>query len=147
MSDIVSVIAMAIFANSNGKNKVRRRTIEMAICSCKFPLIIVDERDGKEVTYLGIPIETIDEMGEFNIPDLEVVETESLNGITGQYMKVTWQESHEKVNKYDVVGHIVTAGCPEDAIECDVKSIYEVYHPIDEWIDFHIVELKGEEKQ
>jgi hypothetical protein len=119
----------------------------MAICSCKFPLIIVDERDGKEITYLGMPIETIEEMEEFGIPDLEVIETESLKGIIGQYMKVTWQKPREKAKKYDVVGHIVTAGCPEDALECDVKSIYEVYHPIDEWIDFHIIELKGKENK
>jgi hypothetical protein len=92
-----------------------------------------------------MPIEVLE--GGFcdQLPDMEVVETESLTGIIGTYMKVTWQEPHSGTKKYDVRGHIVVAGCPEDAQKCDVKSIYEVYHPIDEWISDHIIELKGKE--
>lgn len=118
------------------------------ICSCQFPLIIVDDRDGKEIEYFAMPIVTIQDEGRgfdnSSLPDMEVVETESLTGIFGQYMKVTWQEPHDGaiLKKYDVHGHIVTAGCPEYALQCDAKNIYEVYHPMEEWIEFHIVELK-----
>lgn len=117
-----------------------------SICTCKFPLIIVDERDGKEIEYFAMPIETIqDGSGGFDdssLPDMEVVEAESLTGIIGTYMKVVWKEPHSGTSKYDVHGHVVVAGCPEDALECDAKNIYVVYHPIEEWIDHHIVELK-----
>jgi hypothetical protein len=118
----------------------------MTVCSCKYPLIIVDERDGKEITFLAMPLEVLEEDNRFgydNIPDMEVVETESLTGIIGQYMKVTWKKAHSETKKYDVVGHIVIAGCEEGALQCDTKNIYEVYHPVDEWIKDHIVELKS----
>lgn len=115
----------------------------MTTCSCKYPLIILDERDGKEIQFLGMPLDVIGEGNGFdNLPDTEVVETESLTGIIGQYMKVTWQDPPESAKKYDVVGHIVVAGCPEEDLQCDTKNIYVVYHPISEWIDEHIVELK-----
>ena len=114
-----------------------------AICSCKFPLIIVDERDGIEIEFFALPIETIKDGFGFGdtLPDMEVVDAESLTGIIGTYMKVVWKEPHSGTKKYDVQGHIVVAGCSEDALECDVKNIYEVYHPIDEWIEYHIIEL------
>lgn len=114
----------------------------MTICSCKFPIIIIDSRDGKDTEYLSMPLEVIGDSGFDNIPDMEVVETESLTGIIGSYMKITWQEPPSTAKKYDVQGHIVVAGCPEEALQCDAKSIFVVYHPISEWIDGHIVELK-----
>ncbi len=122
------------------------------ICTCKFPLLIIDSRDGKgkEIEYLAMPIQTI-EGGDMSVPDIEYVETEGFDGITRGYISVTWKkvEKGDIVKKYDVVGHIVTAGCqPEDAskgedgmLVCDEKNIYVVLHPIEEWIDRHIIDL------
>jgi hypothetical protein len=118
------------------------------ICVCKYPIILLDKRDGSDTEYFSIPFQVIsDEMeGEPFVPEMEVVETESLTGIIATFMKVVWKPSPPWAKKYDVVGHIVHAGCPEDAQKCDVKSIFEVYHPIDEWINEHVIELKGEQK-
>lgn len=96
-----------------------------------------------------MPIETI-ENGEVSIPDIEYQETEGLDGIVRGYMSVTWKpvQDGDVVKKYDVAGHVVTAGCQlEEATKedgklvCDTKSIYVVLHPIEEWIDHHIIEL------
>ena len=114
----------------------------MSICICKYPILLIDSRDGKDVTYLSMPVEIIVDGYFDTIPDMEVVETESLTGITGYYMKVTWKEPPFTAKKYDVRGHIVVAGCPEEALQCDSKNIYVCYHPLEEWIDGHIVELK-----
>lgn len=125
------------------------------ICSCHYPLIIIDERDkkivdGKEIgviEYLALPIEVIrNDMGgepfEPSIDD-EFHEIEGFDGIVRQYVKVTWKEpDHDGIKKYDVVGHIVQAGCPEDQLQCETKGIYAVYHPLEEWIEHHIVVLK-----
>jgi len=116
----------------------------MSICSCEFPLIIIDKRSGKDVEYISIPIEIVDEMGEIIMPEMSIVETEGLDGIVQEYMKVSWKKPHDKTSKYDVRGHIVVAGCPEDAIQCDAKSIFDVYHPINDWISDHVIELKNE---
>jgi hypothetical protein len=53
------------------------------------------------------------------------------------------------MKKYDVVGHVVFAGCElseaskgEDGIlACDEKSIFKVLHPAEEWIEKHVIEL------
>lgn len=112
--------------------------------------MIVDNRDGKGVEYLAMPIETISD-GEVPVPDIEYEETEGLDGITRGYIVVTWKkvEDGDIVKKYDIVGHLVTAGCQlEDAskgedgkVVCDEKNIYVVHHPVEEWIDQHIIEL------
>jgi hypothetical protein len=115
------------------------------ICVCKYPIILLDNREGSDVEYFSLPFQVIsDEMeGEPFVPEMEVVKTESLTGIIGTYMKVTWKKAPSWAKKYDITGHIVLAGCPEDARKCDVKSIFEVYHPIDEWIQEHVIELNG----
>jgi len=112
--------------------------------------MIVDNRDGKGIEYLAMPIETIKD-GDIPVPDIEYEETEGLDGIIRGYIAVTWQKvkDGDVVKKYDVVGHVVTAGCQleeaskgEDGkLVCDEKSIYVVLHPIEEWIEQHIIEL------
>lgn len=109
---------------------------------------MIDNRDGKGTEYLSMPIEVIKE-GDILVPDMDYIETEGLDGIIRGYMKITWKKpAHNNVKKYDVVGHIVVAGCePSEMIledgkaQCDEKSIYEVYHPIEEWVEKHIIEL------
>lgn len=125
------------------------------ICVCKYPLLIIDKRDGQEVEYLAMPIQVIED-GELPVPDIDVQETEGLDGIIRGYVVVTWKDVTPEmhVKKYDVVGHVVTAGCElseaskgEDGqLQCDSKSIYTVAHPIEEWINKHIIELSPESK-
>lgn len=120
------------------------------ICVCKYPLLIIDKRDGQEVEYLAMPLEVIED-GELPVPDIDVLETEGLDGITRYYMAVTWKDvtPNLHVKKYDVLGHVVTAGCElseaikgEDGqLQCDSKGIYVVLHPIEEWMDRHIIEI------
>jgi hypothetical protein len=120
------------------------------LCVCKYPLMVIDKRDGQEVEYLAMPLEVIED-GEFPIPDIDTVEAEGLDGIIRYYISVTWKQitPDMHVKKYDVVGHVVTAGCElseatkgEDGhLQCDSKSIYVVFHPIEEWIEKHIIEL------
>lgn len=120
------------------------------LCVCRYPLLIFDKREKQEVEYLAMPLEVI-EKGELPVPEIDTVETEGLDGITRYYISVTWKpvtpDMH--VKKYDVVGHVVTAGCDlseatkgEDGhLQCDSKSIYVVLHPIEEWIEKHIIEI------
>lgn len=111
--------------------------------------MILDKRDGQDVEYLAMPLEVI-EGGELPVPDIDTIETEGLDGIVRYYVSVTWKpvtpDMHLK--KYDVVGHVVTAGCElsetiqgEDGLQCDSKSIYVVLHPIEEWVEKHIIEI------
>jgi len=120
------------------------------LCVCRYPLMVIDKRDGQDTEYLAMPLEVIED-GELPVPDIDVQETEGLDGIIRHYVAVTWKEvmPDMHVKKYDVVGHVVTAGCEisetiqgEDGqIQCDSKNIYVVLHPIEEWIEKHIIEI------
>lgn len=112
--------------------------------------MIIDKRDGQEIEYLAMPLEVI-ENGEISVPDIAVQRTKGLDGITRDYVSVRWQDilpsMHTK--KYDVKGHVVTAGCElseaikeEDGnLQCDSKSIYMVLHPLEEWKEKHVIEI------
>lgn len=118
----------------------------MAICVCRYPLIIIDIRDGiKNIKeFISIPLEIID--GPFMpVPDMDVVEEKGFDGKIGKYMKVTWNSPLEGAKRYNINDHIVIAGCPEEDLQCDIKSIFVVYHPIDEWNAYHMLELKDKE--
>lgn len=116
-------------------------------------MMIIDKRDGQEVEYLAMPLEVIED-GEIPVPGIDILETEGLDGITRNYVAVTWKEVTPDLytKKYDVVGHVVTAGCElseaskgEDGhLQCDSKDIYVVLHPIEEWIEKHIIDLPPE---
>lgn len=118
------------------------------LCSCKYPLMISDEREDTEVSYLAFPDEFIDEMeGEIIVPNIMLKELEGLDGITRQYIEVQWKETKiDNVKKYDVNGHIIYAGCDENELQCDRKSVYRVLHPLEEWVNYHIVVIKSETK-
>jgi len=125
------------------------------VCVCKYPLVITDRRDNQEIEYLAMPLEVIDG-GILPIPDINAQETEGLDGITRKYIAVQWHkltpDLHTK--KYDVAGHVVIAGCEfseaskgEDGhLKCDSKSIYVVLHPLEEWVQQHMIEIPPERK-
>lgn len=119
------------------------------ICICKYPLMIIDFRDGRTIEYLAMPIEVI-KNGDMPVPDIDYVNEEGLDGITRKYVAVKWQQlDHRNVKKYDVVGHVVIAGCDlsetlvgEDGHPyCTDKSIYTVFHPLEEWVEQHLIEI------
>lgn len=113
--------------------------------------MIVDNREGKGTEYLAMPIDVI-RNGDISVPDIDYEETEGIDGIIRQYIKITWMKVKDVdiVKKYDIVGHIVTAGClPEEAskeedgqLVCTEKMIYSVLHPAEEWVNEHVIELK-----
>lgn len=149
----------------------------------------IDDREAnkgkagyQEIEYLVIPYELIDseegrailEYYGIVIPDIEVIEHESLNGIVGLYAGIIWQgptrdESGkiiDYIKPYDVRAHIVYAGCElsstiketnkytgKEGLQCTEKGIYIVLHPLKEWNEHHevgikdgkIVDLKGHE--
>jgi hypothetical protein len=112
--------------------------------------MIIDNRDGKEIEFLAMPIEAIKE-GDLPVPDIEYEETEGLDGVVRSYIAVKWYKVNEGdfVKKYDIADHVVVAGClleetskgGDGKLACDEKSIYAVYHPVEEWINQHIIEL------
>ena len=130
---------------SDAGNKEEKR-----ICVCRYPIFIIDLRDGvgKEIEFYALPVQVIGEEmgGEPFIPRMEIEERESFSGIIGDYMKIIWDDPPKGVKEYDVNGHIVQAGCPVDehgnVEKCDTKSVFVVYHPLQEWISEHLIELK-----
>lgn len=113
--------------------------------------MVIDNRDGNSIEYIAMPIEVIKD-GDIPVPDIGYEEVEGSDGITKSYIAVKWQKIRDGdvVRKYDIVGHIVTAGCQlEDAskgddgkMACSEKSIYTVLHPAEEWVEQHVIELK-----
>ncbi len=120
------------------------------ICICKYPLMVIDKRDDEDIEYLAMPLEIID-TGIIPVPDLEIQDAEGLDGIVRRYVAVKWKDITPDlhVKKYDVVGHVVFAGCElsetlkgeNGNLKCDTKSIYMVLHPLDEWAEKHIIEI------
>lgn len=112
----------------------------MAICVCRYPIMIVDNRFGDKKLFLSLPVEIlIDET--LSVPDINIVKEKGFDGIKRDYVKVKWKDVESKANRYNVQDHIVIAGCPEDQLTCDVKNIYEVYHPLEEWESDHMIEI------
>lgn len=118
------------------------------VCVCKYPLIIIDNRDGENVQYTAMPTDLI-EGGDIPAPTIVPIKTEGLDGILRNYIAVQWQQlTHQNIKGYDVVGHVVYAGCEpseikivDGEVKCDSKKIYIVLHPEEEWIDHHMIQL------
>lgn len=118
------------------------------ICVCKYPLIIVDTREGKTIEYIAMPREIVDG-GDMPVPTIEPIETEGLDGIKRRFIAVQWQElTHDNVKEYDVAGHVVIAGCDPSSVsivdgewKCESKDIYLVLHPFDDWTIQHFIQL------
>lgn len=119
------------------------------VCPCKFPLHVIDKRDGDEIEYLAFPDEYIDDMdGVIKVPKFEVVKEEGFDGKIHEYMGVMYKDPLEATTKkYEVNNHIVIAGCDskvsEDGkkLQCKKKELYVVFHPLEEWQENHVVEL------
>lgn len=113
----------------------------MVICICRYPIMITDKRFGGSDTYISIPLEVVDGV-EVPVPDMEVVKEKDFSDKMATYMKVKWQDDIPSwANRYNVNDHIVMAGCPEERLSCDTKSIFAVFHPIDEWNGYHMIDL------
>jgi hypothetical protein len=121
------------------------------VCVCKYPLIIIDNRDGDNVEYTAMPTDLI-EGGDIPAPTIVPIKTEGLDGILRDYIAVQWQQlAHQNIKGYDVIGHVVYAGCEPSEIKivngevkCDSKKIYIVLHPAEEWIDHHMIQLPSQ---
>jgi len=116
-------------------------------------------RDDQDIKFLAIPCADIIERG-IDIPDIEMVDHE-YSGVIKQFMKVTWMRagSGTYTKEYEVREHIFIAGCEfsdtikrsefdanssdkeNETLKCVDKSVYAILHPIDEFVDKHIVEL------
>lgn len=108
--------------------------------------MITDKRFGDSNIYLSLPLEILGGMTEIPVPDMEVVDEIGFDNIKHKYMRVKWQDVIPPgAKRYNVNDHIVIAGCQEDQLSCDSKSIFAVYHPIDEWNENHMIELTTSE--
>jgi hypothetical protein len=122
----------------------------MSMCSCKYPLVFLDDRDGDEISYVAIPEEIFEELGTIEQPLFEEVKEIGFDGKTHDYMAVVWKDPKDATTKkYDVNDHIVVAGCnsPTDnkgKLKCVDKTTYVVLHPIDEWIAHHMIKVSDE---
>lgn len=126
-------------------------------------LEVIVNRDGRDIKFLAIPFKTV-ETRNIDIPEFETVDHDVLVGndvIVKQFLKVTWQKViDEIVKKYDLRGHIVIAGCKpsemvkelgfddllgqeKEILRCSGKLIFVVFHPIDEFLEGHILELRN----
>jgi len=131
----------------------------VAICVCRYPIILTDKRDGLENKFICIPVEIVDG-DSIPIPQIEFVKEESFSfgeslrkfvkendfdNKKKEWVVVKWNKPSNVTKRYNVADHIVIAGCPEDQLTCNSKSIYEVYHPIDEWYSLHDIEIGPKE--
>ncbi len=126
----------------------------MAICVCRYPIMLTDKRDGLENEYICIPVEAV-EGDNIPTPQIEYIKEKDLDESLRKFIKendfenskkewivVKWNKPSNAAKKYNVNNHIVIAGCPEDQLTCDSKSIYEVYHSAEDWYSDHMVEIK-----
>lgn len=117
------------------------------VCPCKYPLHVIDNRDDDEIEYLAFPDDYIDDVdGEIAVPEFDIIEEKGFDGKVHEYMAVMWHDpSNAITKKYDVAEHIVIAGCESKSdgkkIQCKKKELYIVMHPLDEWLEHHVVEL------
>lgn len=127
-------------------------------------LEIVVNRDDRDIIFLAIPFRTVKERN-IEIPEIEIVDHDVLVGqdiISKQFMKLTWQKIiDEVVKKYDLRGHVVVAGCKpsemvkelefdllgkeKEILRCSDKGIFTILHPMEEFLEKHILELKNKE--
>ena len=99
-------------------------------CPCAYPILVTYD----DISFIAFPLEEF-EHELIDIPD--IIEDES-----GKWVIVKWRKDiHEGVKEYDVAGHIVLAGCKENELSCNIKDIYHVYHPIDEWNERHMLKI------
>jgi len=134
---------------------------------------IVINRDGQDIIFLAMPMKTLNSSSrgrdpEFRIEDIipesKMVDHEVMlsdgTTIVKQFMKLIWvPTTDEFLKKYDVKGHIFVAGCKPsglvkekitdlegkevEVLKCSEKGIYSVLHPLDDYLEKHILELES----
>ncbi len=120
------------------------------VCPCEFPLVFLDNRHGEDISYISIPEEIFKEWGSIEVPLFEEIKDKGFDDELHDYMAVIWRDpKNATTKKYDINDHIVIAGCdlPTDnkgKLKCVEKEIYVVLHPIDEWIDHHMIKISDE---
>lgn len=121
-----------------------------SVCPCQYPIIFVDDRyTGEPVTYISIPKEIFEEQEYIENPVFEEVEEEGFDGELHKYMSVLWKDPKgASLKKYNVNNHIVYAGCANvdgQKLMCRKKDLFLVLHPVDEWLENHIVRIDDEQ--
>lgn len=122
----------------------------------EFPL----ELDGNIVKFLAVPFTEVGNRG-IPVPDIEAIYHDVSVGndiISKQFMELTWQNLDGKhYKKYDIKNHLILAGCEasetskqfdelegKEVLVCtNKKEIYKALHPIDEFLEKHILELES----
>lgn len=96
------------------------------LCPCKFPVFI--KKDGEYL--MALPLDMFEEKEDL-IPWIH----EEKGDDGKDWVVVQWEKVIPgSAKKYDLDNnHIVYAGCDEKDIKCDVKSIYSIWHPKEEW--------------
>lgn len=116
------------------------------MCPCKYPLIILDRREGDKIKHISIPTEVADDLGNFEVPEFEKVREKGFDGKMHDYMSVIWKNVDNAVTKkYDVADHIIVAGCDakvsDGKMVCKKKELYLVMHPMKEWKEYHMIDI------
>ncbi len=102
-------------------------------CPCSYPLIIKYD----DIISITLPLDEFETRDIIEIPEITTAWKKGK-----KWIKVQWNKDiHNKLKEYNVAEHIVIAGCDKNEITCNTKSIYEVYHPIEEWEKYHIIDI------
>jgi hypothetical protein len=112
-------------------------------CPCLYPLVI--EVNGV-IVYLSYPLDVLEETGGV-APVPEFIDETHEEGEKG-YMKLRYLPKNPRLKRYEITeGHIVFAGCEEENLQCEHKSIFEVWHPKKDWESYHNLKLTYENNQ
>jgi hypothetical protein len=140
---------------------------ERGIQRAESDIEVVVKVDDQDVKFLAIPFETARVRG-IEIPEIDIVDHDIPIGLLGkdfitkQFVKVKWHKLNDKLNdeytkKYDIREHIVVAGCKhsdalknkefdelegKEKLHCTEKEVFSVLHPIDEFLNQHIMEIE-----
>lgn len=121
------------------------------VCPCRYPVLVIDKRDDEDdevlsgndeedqedhITYIAVP------EGMTNLP-LDIY-------IKDDFVIVKWRDikSSDHIKEYETNEHIVIAGCSSPVemkngqLKCDDKDIYMVSHPVADWLDDHIRDIR-----
>ncbi len=138
---------------------------ERGIQRTESDIEVIVKIDDQDVKFLAIPFETASKRG-IEIPEIEIVDHDIPIGLLGkdfitkQFVKVKWHKLNDDyTKKYDIREHIVVAGCKlsdalknkvfdelegKEQLKCTEKEVFSVLHPIDEFLNQHIMEIESE---
>lgn len=133
----------------------------MGITKQKGDIEFILERDGVNVNFIAVPFSEVGTRG-IPVPENDIVYHDVKIGndiVSKQFTKLTWQKPDGKhFKKYEVRDHYAVAGCEpsetyreseydnegkeKEVLKCVNKDVFEVLHPIDEFINMHVLELE-----